>query len=254
MGDQLQRRAAHDRDRCRPRRATNTSIDSASARASARMAAVAAPPDQGRPTATSAVPTSPTWPASAASRRRAVLLGAAPGATPWPRSAHRRGDEGPGHDHDERDRRGRRARRARRSTAQPSRGQGCGNANSAASWVPTRRRTGARRGGFPDHPWQAVRRPRTTPIPIVDTIDPMVPPLPQGDGTAPPTNPTDPPQPGRRRRRVWYVLLAILTLLTLGTIAAALVQVPYYLLSPGSTRSTEGLISVEWRADVSIRR
>jgi PDZ domain-containing protein len=78
----------------------------------------------------------------------------------------------------------------------------------------------------------------------VDTIDPMVPPLPRGDGTAPPTNPTDLPQPGRRRRRVWYVLLAILTLLTLGTIAAALVQVPYYLLSPGSTRSTEGLIAV----------
>jgi PDZ domain-containing protein len=79
----------------------------------------------------------------------------------------------------------------------------------------------------------------------VDTIDPMVPPLPQGDGTAPPTNLTDPPEPRRRRRRVWYVLLAILTLLTLGTIAAALVQVPYYLLAPGSTRSTEGLVSVE---------
>ena len=73
----------------------------------------------------------------------------------------------------------------------------------------------------------------------------MVPPLPQGDGTAPPTNPIDPPEPGRRRRRVWYVLLAILGLLTLGTIAAALVQVPYYLLAPGSTRSTEGLVSVE---------
>ncbi len=79
----------------------------------------------------------------------------------------------------------------------------------------------------------------------MDTIDPMVPPLPQGDGTAPPTNLTDPPEPRRRRRRVWYVLLGVLTLLTLGTIAAALVQVPYYLLAPGSTRSTEGLVSVE---------
>lgn len=86
----------------------------------------------------------------------------------------------------------------------------------------------------------------TTPITIVDTIDSMVPPLPQGDGTAPPTNSDqEPREGGRRRRRVWYVVLAVLVLLTLGTIAAALVQVPYFLLSPGSTRSTEGLVTVE---------
>jgi PDZ domain-containing protein len=79
----------------------------------------------------------------------------------------------------------------------------------------------------------------------VDTIEPMVPPLPEGDGTAPPNDDErDTPTPGRRRR-VWYVLLGVLALLTLGTIAAALVQVPYFLLSPGSVRSTEGLISVE---------
>jgi PDZ domain-containing protein len=40
-------------------------------------------------------------------------------------------------------------------------------------------------------------------------------------------------------------VLAALTLLTLGTIAAAVVQVPYYLLAPGSTRGTEGLVSVD---------
>jgi PDZ domain-containing protein len=79
----------------------------------------------------------------------------------------------------------------------------------------------------------------------VDAIEPIVPPLPEGDGAAPPSNPDQVvPNPGRRRR-LWFVLLGVLGLLTLGVIAAALVQVPYFLLSPGSVRSTEGLISVE---------
>jgi PDZ domain-containing protein len=40
-------------------------------------------------------------------------------------------------------------------------------------------------------------------------------------------------------------LAIIAGLLTLGTLAAAFVQVPYFLLAPGSVRSTEGLVSVE---------
>lgn len=73
----------------------------------------------------------------------------------------------------------------------------------------------------------------------------MVPPQPDGDGALPPPHDdTGAPTPGRRRR-LWFVLIGVLALLTLGTIAAALVQVPYFLLSPGSVRSTEGLIQVE---------
>jgi PDZ domain-containing protein len=77
----------------------------------------------------------------------------------------------------------------------------------------------------------------------VDTIEPMVPPLPQGAGPTELPESTDAHQPGRRRR-LWFVLAAIVALLTLGTIAAALVQVPYFLLAPGSVRSTEGLVEV----------
>jgi PDZ domain-containing protein len=76
----------------------------------------------------------------------------------------------------------------------------------------------------------------------VDTIEPMLPPAPDGDGAAELPPDTDRP---RSHRRVWFVLGAIVALLTLGTIAAAFVKVPYFLLAPGSVRSTEGLIEVE---------
>jgi PDZ domain-containing protein len=77
----------------------------------------------------------------------------------------------------------------------------------------------------------------------VDTIEPMVPPLPEGDGPTEPPESTESQRPGRRRR-LWFVLASVVALLTLGTIAAALVQVPYFLLAPGSVRSTEGLVEV----------
>jgi PDZ domain-containing protein len=83
----------------------------------------------------------------------------------------------------------------------------------------------------------------TPPINVVDTIDPMLPPVPEGDGAAEPIPPDD--EAPRPRRRVWFVLGCVVVLLTLGTIAAAFVKVPYFLLAPGSVRSTEGLVSVE---------
>ena len=47
-----------------------------------------------------------------------------------------------------------------------------------------------------------------------------------------------------RRRRAWWVLGGFVTLLAAGVVAAAFVRVPYFLLSPGSVRSTEPLIEV----------
>jgi len=80
----------------------------------------------------------------------------------------------------------------------------------------------------------------------VDTIEPILPPSSKGDGPAEPADfgdaGTEQPSP---RRRVWFVLGAVVAFLTLGTLAAAFVQVPYFLLAPGSVRSTEGLVTVE---------
>jgi PDZ domain-containing protein len=70
----------------------------------------------------------------------------------------------------------------------------------------------------------------------------MLPPVPEGDGAAEPNPDAGLPRP---RRRVWFVLGGIVALLTLGTVAAAFVKVPYFLLAPGSVRSTEGLVTVE---------
>jgi PDZ domain-containing protein len=79
---------------------------------------------------------------------------------------------------------------------------------------------------------------------VVDTIEPMLSPASAGGGPTPPDEgAVDEPRP--ERRRLWFVLGTIVALLTIGTIAAAFVQVPYFLLAPGSVRSTEGLISVE---------
>jgi PDZ domain-containing protein len=72
----------------------------------------------------------------------------------------------------------------------------------------------------------------------------MLAPTPEGGGPSPPVE-TDRDDAHPRRRRVWFALAIVLALLTLGTLASAFVQVPYFLLSPGSVRSTEGLISVE---------
>lgn len=72
----------------------------------------------------------------------------------------------------------------------------------------------------------------------------MLAPTPGGDGPDEPVGPSG-GEERPRRRRTWFVLGVLVALLTLGTIAAAFVQVPYFLLAPGSVRSTEGLISVE---------
>jgi Lon-like protease len=47
------------------------------------------------------------------------------------------------------------------------------------------------------------------------------------------------------RRRAWWYLGGFVVLLVAGVVAAAFVQVPYFLLSPGSVRSTEPLIDIE---------
>ncbi len=49
----------------------------------------------------------------------------------------------------------------------------------------------------------------------------------------------------RRRRRAWVVAGVLAALMVAAGIAAAVVQVPYYALSPGSVWSTEELIAVE---------
>jgi len=83
-----------------------------------------------------------------------------------------------------------------------------------------------------------------TPSAVVDTFEPMLAPTPEGGGPTPPTEPGV-EDTNRRRRRVWFALTIAVALLTLGTLAAAFVQVPYFLLAPGSVRSTEGLIAIE---------
>ena len=99
--------------------------------------------------------------------------------------------------------------------------------------------------GFYRVPWQSS-------IPV-DTLEPMVPdpsePDPTtgdvpvagvvGDGTEPTG------RPRRRIKRRWYVLGATVVIITVAVVAAALIKVPYYLLSPGSVRATEDLIQVD---------
>ncbi len=51
-------------------------------------------------------------------------------------------------------------------------------------------------------------------------------------------------RPRRRLKRRWYVLGATVLVITASIVAASLIKVPYYLLSPGSVRGTEDLIDV----------
>jgi len=50
--------------------------------------------------------------------------------------------------------------------------------------------------------------------------------------------------PRRRLKKRWYVLGATIVVITVAVVAAALIKVPYYLLSPGSVRATEDLIDI----------
>jgi PDZ domain-containing protein len=103
----------------------------------------------------------------------------------------------------------------------------------------------------------------------VDTLDPMVPDPPEPDAEAarpneratpagdPPGLPPGPtstdgdghdggrPPVWRRIKKRWYVLGGAVVVITIAVVVAALVKVPYYLLSPGSVRATEDLISVD---------
>ncbi|MGZ4681877.1 MAG: YlbL family protein [Acidimicrobiales bacterium] len=69
-------------------------------------------------------------------------------------------------------------------------------------------------------------------------------------GTVPVADPVDGDagsegaRPRRRLKRRWYVLGATVVVITIAVVAAALIKVPYYLLSPGSVRTTEDLIDV----------
>ncbi|MEJ5256088.1 MAG: S16 family serine protease [Acidimicrobiales bacterium] len=48
-----------------------------------------------------------------------------------------------------------------------------------------------------------------------------------------------------RLARVWIAVGLVVSMLVVGTVSAAFVKVPYFLISPGSARATEPLISVE---------
>ncbi len=67
-----------------------------------------------------------------------------------------------------------------------------------------------------------------------------------GDGEAP-DEPLTPEEAGRRRRRrrILAGVIAVVALVTGGVLVAAVVRVPYYLLSPGDTYRTQGLITVK---------
>ncbi|WP_334143168.1 YlbL family protein [Rhabdothermincola sp.] len=71
------------------------------------------------------------------------------------------------------------------------------------------------------------------------------------DAIVPPPSPGEPgpvgaPRPRRARVvRIWIAVGVVVSMLVAGTVAAAFVQVPYYLISPGAARATEPLISVE---------
>lgn len=74
----------------------------------------------------------------------------------------------------------------------------------------------------------------------MDTNDAIVPPPSPGDAGS------SGPRPALSRLvRIWIAVGVVVSMLVAGTVAAAFVKVPYYLISPGSARATEPLISVE---------
>jgi PDZ domain-containing protein len=83
----------------------------------------------------------------------------------------------------------------------------------------------------------------------VDTVEPIVPDDPEAgsvdDPELAPDVDAEPIVPRRRLSRWWFVLGATVIVITVGVVVAAFVRVPYYLLSPGSVRETEPLITVE---------
>jgi Lon-like protease len=100
-------------------------------------------------------------------------------------------------------------------------------------------------------------------FPAVDTLDPTVPDPPldgpagaddnrsdggdsdRGDGAQGDPVGADELKPRPRHSRRWIALGVVVALLTASIVTAALVKVPYYLLSPGSVRRTEELITVQ---------
>jgi PDZ domain-containing protein len=83
-------------------------------------------------------------------------------------------------------------------------------------------------------------------FPAVDILDPIVPDPPPGELPAPIDG--DGPSAGsghRGRRGRWIALAVVAVLLTAAIVGSALVPVPVYLLSPGSVRRTEDLITVQ---------
>jgi Lon-like protease len=70
--------------------------------------------------------------------------------------------------------------------------------------------------------------------------------LPEHADQSEPSVATEPDEAPRRRLvRIWVTVGLVVTFLVAATVAAAVVKVPYVLLSPGSARATEPLISVE---------
>jgi PDZ domain-containing protein len=64
-------------------------------------------------------------------------------------------------------------------------------------------------------------------------------PFAEGDGAAAGS------RPRRHIKRRWFVLAGAVVVITIAVVVAAMVKVPYYLLSPGSVRATEDLIRVD---------
>ena len=79
-------------------------------------------------------------------------------------------------------------------------------------------------------------------FPAVDTLDPTVP-DPVVDPTVDPAVDESPPR--TRHTRLWIAVGVVAVVLTATIVGSALVTVPYYLLSPGSVRRTEDLITVQ---------
>jgi PDZ domain-containing protein len=74
-------------------------------------------------------------------------------------------------------------------------------------------------------------------------VDPTAPSVPSGDESV--ADDDQPTGPSRRLIRIWATVAAVVGVLVALTVAAALIKVPYILLSPGSARATEPLIMVE---------
>lgn len=80
----------------------------------------------------------------------------------------------------------------------------------------------------------------------MDTLTETVPPPPPGDEPPGESGPGDiEGRPRRRLKKRWYFLGGFVFLVVAAVVSAALIRVPYFLLSPGSVRDTQKVIRVD---------